>query len=307
MRSFQHAVAGCGGPVEPRGEVFRRIIVCVAVFSIGFFAETDCSAATSPYYEDFEGYATGDTAVTNFTEMAPAAWTIVSPGFSGKAYENAISVTSSGIGVAAGENSSAVVSLPGLSAASYSVSTSFRIDTLTLTGADPKNTATIGLTAQAADATPAASGADRYQVSYYLDDDGSGHPTGRLYLTERNMFFGDSLNELSTGTLPVILGDIYTLTLTGIVSSGTLTLTATLVNTTTSGSISVSDIDSANLLGGSYFGYFNHVRVEDGGTVALNADFDHFSVVPEPPATAFTMVGAIAICLVRPVLRRRQL
>ena len=49
---------------------------------------------------------------------------------------------------------------------------------------------------------PASSGGDRYQVSYFLDDDDLGHPTGKLYLTEHNLFFGDSLNALSTGALP---------------------------------------------------------------------------------------------------------
>src|SRR5438093_2321379 len=99
--------------------------------------------------------------------------------------------------MSAGENSSAVVEFPDLATSSFTISTSFRIDTLMLSGADINNTAVIGLTARAADSTPASSGADRYQVSYFLDDDGVGHPTGRLYLQEQNLFFGDSLNELS--------------------------------------------------------------------------------------------------------------
>ena len=49
-----------------------------------------------------------------------------------------------------------------------------------------------------------------------------------------------------------------------------------LTDTTTATSISVSATDDANILGGSFFGYFNNVRVKDGGTVALNADFDDF-------------------------------
>jgi hypothetical protein len=238
-------------------------------------------AASVPYFEDFESYAIGDTAVTNFTEVSTTAWTIVSPSFSGKAYQNAISVFSPGVGMSAGENSSAVVGFPDLATSSFTISTSFRIDTLTLSGADINNTAVIGLTARAADSTPASSGADRYQVSYFLDDDGVGHPTGRLYLQEQNLFFGDSLNELSATALPIVLGDIYTLTLAGTVSGGSLTLTATLTDTTTSSSISVSDTDSSNVLGGSFFGYFNHVRVEDGGTVSLNADFDTFAAEPD--------------------------
>jgi len=48
-------------------------------------------------------------------------------------------------------------------------------------------------------------------------------------------------------------------------------------------SISVSATDSANILGGSFFGYFNNVRVKDGGTVALNGDFDNFSARRRSP------------------------
>lgn len=114
------------------------------------------------------------------------------------------------------------------------------------------------------------------------------------------LFFGDSLNLLSASSLPVTLGDIYTLTLTGVDSGASLALTATLTDTTTSGSITVSGTDSANVLGGSQFGYFNHVRVEDGGTVSLDADFDNFAVaVPEPATTGILSAlacAAFAIC-----------
>ena len=251
-----------------------------------------CGAATVPYFEDFESYVVGDTAVTNFTEESTLAWTIVAPSFSGQAYQNEISVFSPGVGVSAGENSSAVVDFPGLAASSFSISTSFVIDTLVLDGSDPNNTANIGLVARAADAMPASSGGDRYQVSYFLDDDGLGHPTGKLYLSEHNLFFGDSLNELSPTALPVILGDIYTFSFEGKVVGGSLRLRATLTDTTTSSTIMVSDTDSLNILGGSFFGYFNNVRVEDGGTVTLNADFDNFSARRRRPHPAQLPLGA---------------
>ena len=186
-----------------------------------------------PYSEDFDSYVVGDTPVTNFTEESTLVWTIVAPSFSGQAYQNEISVFSPGPGVSAGENSSAVVDFPGLAASSFFLSTSFVIDSLTLDGSDPNNTAFIGLVARAADASPASSGGDRYQVSYFLDDDGLGHPTGRLYLSEHNLFFGDSLNELSATALPVTLGDIYTLAFEGRIVGGSLKFKATLTDTTT--------------------------------------------------------------------------
>ena len=69
---------------------------------------------------------------------------------------------------------------------------------------------------------------------------------------------------------------------------GSLKLKARLTDTTSSSAIMVLDTDSANILGGSFFGYFNHVRVEDGGTVAINADFDDFTVLRRVRrATAF--------------------
>jgi hypothetical protein len=233
-------------------------------------------AAPVPYFEDFESYAVGDTPVANFTEVDSTKWTIVAPSFSGQAYQNELSVFSPGPGFVAAENSSAVVNFPRLATSGFLITTNFVIDELILTGADPSNTANIGLVARAADAMPASSGGDRYQVSYFLDDDDLGHPTGKLYLTEHNLFFGDSLNALSTGTLPVVVGDLYTFTLEGKVSGGSLLLRARLTDGTTSTSISVSATDGANILGGSFFGYFNNVRVKDGGTVTLNADLDDF-------------------------------
>jgi len=74
----------------------------------------------------------------------------------------------------------------------------------------------------------------------------------------------------------VVVGDLYTFSVEGRVSGGSLLLRAKLTDTTTSHSISVSATDSANVLGGSFFGYFNNVRVKDGGTVTINADVDDF-------------------------------
>jgi hypothetical protein len=276
-----------------------KAIFC-SVFCALLFA-VQASAAPVPYFEDFETYATGDTAVTNFTEAAASAWGIVSPSYSGKAYENSSSVFSSGVGIATVEISTSGISFPDLASSSFSISTSFRIDTLTLAGADINNTATIGLFARSATAIPSG---DRYHVSYFLDDDGLGHATGRLWLREVNVFFGDSLNELSISSLPVTLGDIYKLTLSGSATGGSLALTATLTDTTTGSSISVSDTDGANLLTGSNFGYYNHVRVEDGGTVSLNADFDAFNAaVPEPSSAVFLFAACVLV--VGRSLRRR--
>ncbi len=115
---------------------------------------------------------------------------------------------------------------------------------------------------------------------------GLGHPTRKPYLTEYNLFFGDNLNKLSRASLPVALGDIYTLSFEGRVVVGSLKLRATLTDTTTSSAITVSGTDSSNILGGSFFGYFNNVRVEGGGTVALNADFDDFSARRRRPRRA---------------------
>jgi hypothetical protein len=176
------------------------------------------------------------------------------------------------------------------------MSTLFRIDSFTLTGSNTTNTATIGFFARGADATPASSGSDRYQVSYYLDDDGSGHPTGRLWLREVNLSFGDSLDILSAAALPIAIGDTYRLTLWGADSGGSLALTAILADTTTGTSISVSKTDASNLLTGSNFGYFNHVRVQDAGTVSLDADFDNFLMVPEPVSATLLLFGWGVYC-----------
>lgn len=161
---------------------------------------------------------------------------------------------------------------------------------------DASGHAFVGLVARAVDGTVASSGADRYEVSYYLDGT-TGRPAGKLYLTERNLFFGDGLGGvLSAGTLAIVPGDIYSLTLSGTPSGGSLAVSATLTNTTSSSSITVAATDSANILSGSFFGYSDSVRVQDGGTTAINVNFDSFSAaVPEPTAVVLFMFTCAAL------------
>ena len=282
-------------------QLFRRGATCVAMSLL--LVQSYSFAATAPYFEGFDGYAAGDTTVANFTEAPTSLWLIESPSYSGNAYEAGASVFSSGTGVAVGQNLSAGIDFPALGSSSFSMSTTFRIDTLTLAGSDAANTVTFGLFARSAGIDPAFTNWDRYQVTYFLDSDASGHATGKLWLRENNLFFGDSLNEISVGTMPVSLGDIYQLTFAGVDSGGSLALTATITNLNTAASISVSDTDGSNLLAHTNFGYINLAYVEDGGTVAFNADFDNFSmVVPEPAAITLLATALATTCLLR--LRR---
>jgi len=142
-------------------------------------------------------------------------------------------------------------------------------------------------------------GFDRYEIAYYLDSDSS-HTAGKLYLNEVNTSFGDSLAASSASSLPVTLGDIYQLTVTGSDTGSAIAFTATLLDITTSSSISVSKTDAANLLTGSNFGYFNFIRAIDGSTTSLNADFDNFSMlaVPEPGAAMLLFVALVVHCSV---------
>jgi hypothetical protein len=91
------------------------------------------------------------------------------------------------------------------------------------------------------------------------------------------------LNPLSSGTLPVVIGRLYMFTLEGRISGSSLLLSSKLTDKSTATSISVSATDDENILGGSFFGYFNNVRVKDGGTVTLNTDFDDFSARRRSP------------------------
>src|SRR5260221_2456715 len=119
-------------------------LLIITICALVSFAATG-DAATPPYFEDFESYAVGDTMVTNFTEESTLAWTIVSPSFSGQAYENDISVFSPGPGFAAGENSSAAIEFPRLATSTFFMSTSFVIDSLVLQWDDPNNPASMCL------------------------------------------------------------------------------------------------------------------------------------------------------------------
>ena len=257
-----------------------RLLRTVALGSACALGLAPVRAATTPYVEDFESYAPGDTAVTNFGEVATADWIVTAPSFSGKGYENAIGVSVGGFGFAAGKASSAAIELTDLAGSAFSISTLFRIDSLVATSVDPSGNAFVGLAARASDGSYAASGADRYELAYYLDGT-SGRPTGTLYLTEKNTFFGDGLGgAVSAGTLPPVVGNVYWLNLRGSPVGAALSVTATLVDLTDGGSITVSATDSANVLGGSFFGYSNFVRVQDGGATAINVDFDTFSTLP---------------------------
>ena len=119
-----------------------------------------------------------------------------------------------------------------------------------------------------------------------------------------NLSFGDSLNAVSSSSLPVTVGDTYLLSLTGTQSGGSVAFVGALTDETTSSSISVSKTDGANLLAGSYFGYFDHAYVNAGGTTAVNVDFDNFAAVPEP-STLMLLLAGCASALVC-VWRRRK-
>ena len=80
--------------------------------SLSLLLASSVMAAATPYFESFDGYATGDTAVTNFTEMSTSAWQIASPSISFKGYDDGMSVFSSGVGTAVLTNSSATVNFP---------------------------------------------------------------------------------------------------------------------------------------------------------------------------------------------------
>ena len=258
-----------------------RLLRTIALGGVCALGLLPVRAATTPYVEDFESYPPGDTAVTNFGEVATADWIVAAPSFSGKGYENAISVSVAGIGFAAGKASSAAIELTDLAGSAFSISTLFRIDSLVATSVDPSGTAFVGLAARASDGSYAASSADRYELAYYLDGT-SGRPTGKLYLTEKNTFFGDGLGgALSAGTLVAVPGNVYWLNLSGTPVGAALAVTATLVDLSGGGSITVSATDSANVLSGTFFGYSNFVRVQDGGATAINVDFDTFSTLPD--------------------------
>ncbi|MBK6728783.1 MAG: hypothetical protein IPG63_16450 [Xanthomonadales bacterium] len=256
-----------------------QLLCAIALTSVCVLGAMPALAATTPYVEDFESYPPGDVAVTNFTEIATADWTVAAPSFSGKGYENAISVSVAGVGFAAGKASSSAIQLTDIAGTAFSISTFFRIDSLVATSVDPSGNAFIGLAARAGDGSYAASSADRYELAYYLDGI-STRPTGKLYLSEKNISFGDGLGgALSAGTLVPVPGNVYWLNLSGTPMGGSLAITATLVDITGGGSITVSATDGANVLTGSYFGYSSYVRVQDGGVTAINVDFDTFSTL----------------------------
>lgn len=243
-------------------------------------------AAVIPYTNDFSG--TGSNTAFD-VENTDAQWT-VSDGSYVFNFPNAPIVPST-----------ASLSITNASAVPFTMETQF---TVTSTGIVNSNGVTLGFGLFGANTTFSGTSTD---TSYYLVDWQVANSTTSNVGTLRILSLGESAGfsgastivdaNLSSSTLAIVTGTTYTLRLEGSYSGSTLNMTAGVwdaAGTTQIGATATASDTSP--LTGDNFGYRNRVGI-GGGT--FTANFDNFSIVPEPGALGLLSLGAALVLAVR--------
>jgi hypothetical protein len=298
---------------------FARLMT--GALALAAAATVPAGAATVPYFDNFNDDLTGPAAPT---EPAPESGAFVET-------ESALHGTWSVEG-SAGQNTYRVVSS---AAAGTTTATGVPVSSIDFTGAGLQGSSFTMTTEVKLNAFSAGfSGSTRigfgalgsdsgFSSSYYLVDYALAAVTntgandtgvvGQLRILESG---GSGGTAGPISSLTPTVNQTYRLTLVGEMVDGTadvdtdvddLKLTFTVQNLTTAGSpVSVDFIDDTPLTG-NFFGYRNsrsQTRTVAGGgngaAATLNADFDNFSLVPEPGSCA--LLGCAALL----GLRRRR-
>jgi hypothetical protein len=272
---------------EPeRKQGLKTLMVGFAVVTV--FISATALGVEAPYTENFDSYPAG-SAPNNFTTFTKGVvgfssqWSIANPSGSSGVYEN----HSFGDDVL----TSAAVNVTNLANTDFILSTNFVLNSYgqfqpLLTDIN------VGLGALGSSPDFSSSG---YVFSYEVLANGADTTNGSLEISKG----GFLLIGQPSVTLPVTLGDTYTMTLMGNYSLSGLLLTGILRDGNSS--ISITAIDPSPLQG-SNFGYYEEAAGAFNHAVFLDVSYDNFSVsVPEPRITWLLGIGvAIAgICLSR--------
>ncbi len=261
----------------------RSVVFRSAVLSFGICCAISMRASAAPivlpYAETFDSYAVGNTAVNNFTESNTAAYTIVNNGVSGDNQYHASISSASGAG-----NGSAGVQITNAVGNAFHIQTDIIVRTFTAPTGSTTNLG-LGLFGDTAD----FSAGNQYRLLYTTANPTAGN-IGKLTLTKTSgSGLGGTLS--STSAIAVAVGAILTLSADISYTGSTLNINGSLtdgVNT-----ITLAATDTSPLVG-QFFGYRTAVNAA-GGTATEAADYDNFSVVPEPGATSVIMaVGLFA-------------
>lgn len=242
---------------------------------------------TADYFENFNSYATGNTAVNNFSETNTAAYTIVQGSVGDNQYRGVFTSTSGGA------SGSAAVEVTNVVGASFRVRTDMTLAALTSASGATTNLG-MGLFGTVADFSNTTSPNSQYRLLYTT----FGSNAGKLTLTRGSATTGLTGTLSSTGTLAVEVGKLLTLTADVSYSGSTLNIAGTLTDGITTITINAQD---ASPLTGQFFGYRTAIN-STGGTVSETADYDNFEItIPEPGS-----VGLLLACGLVSLSRRRR-
>lgn len=247
-------------------------------------------ATAATYTNDFSGTG-GNTAFPN--ETTDAEWTAT-----GGVYRYTTTNTSF-------TASTASVAVAGVGGSPFTIETQF---TVTSVGATNSNGATIGLAALGASTGFSGTASSS---AYYLADwqvSSSGTAGNLRILAQGDVATGFTSNavtvddNIGSAGLSVILGATYTLRLVGTYEGSTLNMTLGVFDANGQQIGASATASDTTPLTGTNFGYRNRVGQGSG---TFSADFDNFSVIPEPSSMVMLSLGATMAVLVRrrPVAR----
>lgn len=242
---------------------------------------------TADYFENFNSYATGNTAVTNFTETNTSAYTIVQGSVGDNQYRGTFSSSSGGA------SGSAAVEVTNVVGTSFRVRTNMTLAALTSASGATTNMG-LGLFGTVADFSNTSSPNSQYRLLYTT----FGSNAGKLTLTRGSATTGLTGTLSSASTLAVEVGKLLTLTADISYSGSTLNIAGTLTDGTNTITINGQD---ASPLTGQFFGYRTAIN-STGGAVSESADYDNFEItIPEPGS-----LGLLVACGVVSLCRRRR-
>jgi hypothetical protein len=233
--------------------------IFVGALIIGML-RANATAATVPFFENFDGYAPGNTTPSDFTEFLDADWRIASPG-GNNAYETTI------LAKGARRASSASVNLTNVNGQDFTISTTVVVGFDNSPSGGPQNR--VALVAFGSD--PNLDAGTNYKLIYLLREIQTPF-SGGLFLVKNSGGTNSYLAYPASGNAPV-QGGKYTITLHGGFVNGTLYLDGAVSDGQKTVRIKGSD---PNPLIGSYFGFWNLATAVQ--VASTTAAYDDFSV-----------------------------
>ena len=276
--------------------------VCIAVLSLAVFCACRglVSAAAAPFSEDFN-----DGVANGFVEFN-GGWSVEDADGAGPGagvYRHSAGLTGpTPLGSTRAIYSSAV-NLDNVAGSAFTLSTTFRLDELSVIGLSGGNQITVGF-----GALGLASNFGATTTYYAAEVLLLGPDAGQLRISQFNGF-GPPADPIAAGASGVPINangsTVYQLTLDGSYGlGGELTLRLTLSNGITSGSVEGID---ATPLAGNFFGFRNSVQAgAPANQVSLDMNYDNFQVIPEPGVGTLLMLGGVLASGARFARRRSQ-